>query len=153
GRTEAVLLDAPIARYYGEIEPGLEELPESFGEVRYAIALRPADEALRAALDEQLAALGRSGALRRIYERWGLWNAETANLLGDARASGTSVAEAFEAWRSSVGRMPPLWERVRERYPQTFPLFARGAVLTLALSFAAFALAVPLGMLLAIART
>jgi len=39
GRTDAVLLDAPIARYYGEIEPALEVLAPSFGEVRYAIAL------------------------------------------------------------------------------------------------------------------
>ena len=153
GRSDAVLLDEPIARYYGDIQPELETLSESFGEVRYAIALRPGDEALRDALDAALGELARSGGLRALYERWGIWNPETAALLGDLRPPRRgAVAEAWEAWRSAVGRPPSLRERLTDRYPRTLWLFARGAGLTLLLSAASMALAVALGAGLAVMR-
>jgi polar amino acid transport system substrate-binding protein len=152
GRTDAVLLDAPISLYYGEIEPALEAVAGDFGEVRYAIAVARDDAALRDAVDAALGRLAANGRLRAIYERWGLWNAPTAALLGDPRPTAAGVAEALEAWRVAVGKPPALLERMRDRYPSTLRLFARGAVLTLALSFAAMALAVPLGVALALAR-
>lgn len=153
GRTDAVLLDEPVARYYGDLQPELETLPGSFGEVRYAIAVRLGDEPLRAALDEALDELARSGALRALYERWGIWNAETAALLGDrSPAPREAVAEAWESWRAAVGR-PPSWrERLLDRYPRTLGLFGRGAALTLGLTAASFALALLLGAALASAR-
>ena len=46
GRTDAVLLDAPVALYYGEL-PGLTTLPAGFGEIRYAVVTRRGDAALR----------------------------------------------------------------------------------------------------------
>lgn len=154
GRTDAVLLDGPITRYYGEIDPALRVVEGAFGEVRYAVALRRDDGALAAAVDDALAGLARDGTLRRIYERWGLWNAETAALLGDARADESApVPEAFVAWRAAVGALPSFGTRVREWYPRSQALFARGALLTLALSFAAMGLAIPLGAVLALART
>jgi polar amino acid transport system substrate-binding protein len=152
GRTDAVLLDAPISLYYGEIEAGLEAVDGDFGEVRYAIAVAPDDHELRDVLDAALARLAASGTLRAIYERWGLWNAPTAALLGDAGPASGAVAEALEAWRVAVGKPPGLLERIRDRYPRTLRLFARGAALTLALSFIAMAMAVPLGVALALTR-
>ncbi len=152
GRTDAVLLDAPVSLYYGDVEPALESIDGAFGEVRYAIAVRSQDETLRAALDEALRNLARTGRLRTIYERWGLWNAETAALLGDTTLPRTTVAEAYDAWQAAVGRLPSFFDRVTTRYPRMMPLFVRGALMTLALSAAAMALAVPLGGLLAIGR-
>jgi polar amino acid transport system substrate-binding protein len=152
GRTDAVLLDAPISLYYGEIEPALAAVDGDFGEVRYAIAVRHADEPLRVALDAALGRLATDGRLRAIYERWGLWNAATAALLGDAGGATRGVPEALEAWRAAVGRPLPFLERLRDRYPRTLGLFARGALLTLALALTAMALAVPLGVMLALGR-
>jgi polar amino acid transport system substrate-binding protein len=152
GRTDAVLLDAPISLYYGEIEPALEGIAADFGAVRYAIAAPLGADGLRTALDAALERLTADGRLRALYERWGLWNAETAALLGDSRPAGGAVAEALEAWRAAVGKPLPLLDRLREQYPRTLPLFARGAALTLALSFVAMALAVPLGVALALLR-
>src|SRR5262249_11947784 len=63
------------------------------------------------------------------------------------------VAEAWESWRAAVGKSPPFWERVRDRYPRMQPLFARGALLTLAVSLSAMALAIALGVLLALGRS
>lgn len=152
GRTDAVLLDDPITRYYGTINPELEMVPGAFGEVRYAIAVRKDEDDLREALDAALEELRREGTLRAIYERWGLWNAETAALLGDPDPVPRGVPEQYEAWRAAVGRLPPFFERVRERYPSTLALFARGALMTLAVSLLAMALAVAVGVVLAVTR-
>lgn len=152
GRLDAVLLDSPIARYYGELDEAFEQVPESLGEVRYAAAVRQGDERLRAALDQALEGLARDGTLKKLYERWGLWNAATARLLGDARGGEVGVAVEYERWRAAVGRLPPFWERVRTRYPSLLPLLLRGAALTLAVSLCSMALAVVLGLLLAAGR-
>lgn len=153
GRTDAVLLDGPATLYYGALAPGLEVVPGDFGEVRYVAALRPGDEALARAVDDALAELGRDGSLRAIYERWGLWNAQTAALLGDPRPRPAAVATSLEAWRAAVGVRPPFWQRVKDRYPALMPLFARGAAVTLVLSIAAMALAILVGVPLAVGRS
>jgi polar amino acid transport system substrate-binding protein len=51
-----------------------------------------------------------------------------------------------------VGKPLPFWTRVVERYPATLILFARGAAMTLAVSLAAMALAITLGVFLALGR-
>ena len=153
GRTDAVLLDEAITRYYALVEETLEVVPGALGEVRYAVALPKDDEPLRAAVDEAILTLGSDGTLRRIFSRWGLWNAPTAALFAQPEAPSDGLAESWEAWRAAVGSLPSLWERLRDRYPRTLPLFARGAALTFAVSVAAMALAVALGLLLALGRS
>ena len=152
GRTEAVLLDDPITQYYGAIERELEVVPGNFGELHYAVAVRLGDEKFQAALNGAIEELAREGELRRIYERWGLWNAETATLLGDADPVSRGVPERYEAWRAAVGKVPPFLDRVRERYPATLPLFLRGALMTLGVSLLSMALAMAVGLALAVAR-
>ncbi|MEO6953903.1 MAG: ABC transporter substrate-binding protein/permease [Polyangia bacterium] len=153
GRTDAVLLDDAITKYYGEIETELEVLPGSFGEVRYAIASPRDDEVLGAAIDEAIDTLARDGSLRDVYERWGLWNPPTAEVLGQDPMVHRFVADSFESWRAAVGKIPSLWVRLTQRYPRMLPLFARGAGLTLLISLCAMVLAVSLGVLLALGRT
>jgi polar amino acid transport system substrate-binding protein len=153
GRIDAVLLDEPATTYYGAVEPDLEVVPGDFGEVRYAVAVRLGDDALLAAVNDKLDALGKDGTLRRIYERWGIWNKETATLLGDSHVSSSEVPTSLEAWKVAVGKQPPFWTRVRTRYPKLQPLFARGALTTLVLSLAAMSCAIALGVLLAIGRS
>lgn len=152
GRTDAVLLDEPITRFYGEIEPSLEVLDGEFGEVQYAIALRPEDVELQNAIDAALSQLIVDGTLARLYARWGLWNAATGKLLGVGKPVAV-MPEAYDAWREAVGKPPPFWTRVRERYPKMMLLFAQGAALTIGISVASMLLAVVLGVLLALARS
>jgi polar amino acid transport system substrate-binding protein len=128
-------------------------LDGAFGEVRYAVAVKQGDTELREALDRALDELARDGSLRKIYERWGLWNAETARLLGDPRETSSAVPEAWEAWRAAVGKKPPFWERVKNRYPSMVGLFARGAGLTLLLSLASMSVAIVLGVSIALVRS
>jgi polar amino acid transport system substrate-binding protein len=152
GRSAGVLLDDPITRYYGLIEPDLRMVDGTFGEVQYAVALRPADVSLRDAINGAVDSLAADGTLRNIYERWGLWTPETASLLHTDSRSTSPVAEQYEAWRAAVGKLPPFSERVLKRYPQTFGIFARAAGLTLGLSVASMALAILLGVILAFSR-
>ena len=76
GRTDAVLLDAPVALYYGE-RPELTTLPAGFGEIRY-VAARASDGRLRDAVDTAIASLVQDGTLPSLLQRWGLWSDEAA---------------------------------------------------------------------------
>jgi polar amino acid transport system substrate-binding protein len=152
GRTDAVLLDETVTTYFGAVDPALEVLPDSFGTVRYAIAIRRGDADLQGAVDTALGVLARSGQLRAIYERWGIWNAETAALLGDGDPKPHGPALAWDAWRASVGFQPPFWVRATTQYPKLTRIFAVAAGLTLVVSALAMALAIALGALLASAR-
>jgi polar amino acid transport system substrate-binding protein len=153
GRTDGVLLDGPITRYFGEIESErLEVVPGSFGEVSYVMAVRQKDGELLDRLNAAIAELGKDGTLRKVYDRWGLWNDETARLFSDPRPA-SSVAQEYEKWKVAVGKIPPFLERVRTRYPATIPIFARAAVLTLSVSIISMIFAIWLGRRLAIMRT
>ena len=61
-------------------EPGRGE-PSSAG--YYAIALRKENEQLAADIDAALDRLAADGTLRRIYEKWGLWNARQEAFFAD----------------------------------------------------------------------
>jgi polar amino acid transport system substrate-binding protein len=146
GRTDAVLLDAPVALYYGD-RPGLQTLPQSFGTIRYVIVARRNDAALRDALDGALGALTSDGTLPAILGRWGLWTDETQQVLAVAQAPGTRPLE-LEAWRDQTEKGG--WRTLGLEV--VLGALARGAGVTLALSLAAMALAVLLGALLALGR-
>jgi polar amino acid transport system substrate-binding protein len=152
GRTDAVLLDAPVAIFYGDIDPQLQNVPGEFGGVEYAIAFKLGDEALRTRMNGALDGMIRDGTLRALYERWGLWSPEVAKLLGDPDPLSHRQPEELDRWRAAVGKLPPFWERVRTRYPQVLPLFLEGALLSVAVSLLAMAMAILLGVVLAMGR-
>jgi polar amino acid transport system substrate-binding protein len=146
GRIDAVLLEAPVALYYGEL-PGLVTLEAGFGETRYTVVTRRSDEALRAALDRALEALIADGTLPRILARWGLWTAESARVLGVARPPEVEPVE-LERWRARASA--PAWWRAGAG--PVLGALGRGAVITLGVSLASMALAILLGGALALAR-
>ncbi len=152
GRTDAVLLDAPIAIFYGEIDSDFQSVPGEFGSVEYAVAFRLDDEATRTKVNGALDALIADGTLRALYEKWGIWSPEVAALLADPDPIAHRPPEEFERWRSAVGKLPPFWERVKTRYPQVLPQFLKGALLSLAVSLLAMVLAIVLGITLAMGR-
>ncbi len=142
GRTDAVLLDDIIVGRYLGRHPSLAVVGD-VADGRYAIAVRPADDDLRAALDRALGQLIASGEWRRTLARWGLDN---------ERQAGLGLRAATDAARAAAG--PSL--RASDARPLTggqLVLFARGALVTLILAVAAMLLAVPVGMALALART
>jgi polar amino acid transport system substrate-binding protein len=105
---------------------------------------------LRRQVDEALQELIRSGEMRRILENWGLWTPMCAELFGD-RASGGRRPAAYEQYMEGRLQRRSTWERLLQ-YAGYLPLLARGALVTLELSVVAMALAVILGLAIALAR-
>jgi polar amino acid transport system substrate-binding protein len=132
GRTDAVLLDNIIADRYGCIpaNPTLRCLPYDIARGTYAIGIRRSDPELERAIDGALAAMRADGELRRILEKARLW---------DHRQTDLAPAESVSA-------------RKRRFDAEMVGQFLEAAWVTLELSVLAFLLAVPLGLLLAVAR-
>jgi polar amino acid transport system substrate-binding protein len=133
-RIDAVLLDLPIALAYARPDPAFRFAGPPFEEGYYAIAFPIGSAALAAEVDAALLGLEASGALRHLYEKWGLWNEDQERL---GRVSADDVAgESRRRW--TVGAY--------------FPLLARGALTTIGLSIASMLLAVLLGLPIALCR-
>ncbi len=133
GRLDAVLLDNVIADRYGCPRPGVTCLPHDVARGVYAAGFRPADEPLQRAFDDALAAMRADGELERILRKAKLWDAR------QTEPPPPSPAATARAPDKHFGGAQ--WQR-----------FFASAGVTLLVSFAAFLLAVPLGMGLAIAR-
>lgn len=138
GRIDAVLMDLPIATYYAAPNPQLRLTGPLVGRGHYAIALHPDDERLAARIDAAILQLARSGELRRIYEKWNIWNDEQDELSRETApvAAGDVIGES--------GR-----EMSLDRY---LPLLVHAALLTVGLSFVSMALAMSLGLTVAVGR-
>ena len=135
GRIDAVLLDLPIALYYAKRNPRLQFVGLPLAEGYYAIGFRQQDGQLADAVDEALQRIADSGRLRKIYEKWGLWNEEQAALFDQAAAD--------QVLRQAEGR----WG-VRDY----LPLLLRGALVTVQLTVLSMLLAVALGLPIALLR-
>lgn len=130
GRIDGVLLDNIIADRYGCSMAGVHCLPDEVARGVYVIGIRKQDPELKQAIDDALQAMADDGELRRILDKWRLW---------DHRQTEPPPLVA-----ASLGRDAELGGQVK--------LFLHAAVITLGLSIAAFLIAVPLGFLLAVAR-
>ena len=135
GRLDAVLLDLPIAAYYAQPNPKLKFVGPSIAPGYYAIAFRKDQEALAAKFDAALTRLAEQGELRRIYEKWHIWNEHQERLFGGQHVS-DFLRESARQWN--------FW-----RY---FPLLLEGAVVTVQLTFVSMLLAMTLGLPIALMR-
>src|SRR5262249_50996216 len=103
---------------------------------------RKADGELAAEVDAAVDRLKNNGTLHRIYQKWGLWN--------DAQDELTPADHFYEEGDGGASTDPrPHDEWTFGRY---FPLLARGAWLTVQITLAAAALAVLVGLPVALAR-
>ena len=139
GRTDAVLLDSVIAARYGLNRPELELADADVARGSYVIGLRKGDEDLLRALDDALAALGPE--LLSIYARWHLPpQPSVAAAAADPAVAAAADPAAAAAAPQATFDAAQVW------------LFLRGAGVTLVVSLLAMALAVPLGLALALSR-
>jgi polar amino acid transport system substrate-binding protein len=133
-RTEAVLLDNIIADRYGcvSMRPTITCVPGDIARGTYVIGIRKGDHALKAAIDAALGEMRKDGELEQILRKANLW---------DTRQTEPPPVIAGEAL-------------VRKRVfdGDMLQQFLEAALVTLKLSLLAFLLAVPVGLLLAIAR-
>lgn len=136
GRLDAVLMDDIIAQRYGMPRPGLGVVGD-VAEGYYAIAVKPGDEDLRQALDDALGRIARSGELRAILRRWGIDNASEQRMVEWTEAQTREVLS-----QTSTARLD--WTQLVR--------FLQAALVTLGVSVGAMALAIPLGLALALGR-
>jgi len=130
-RLDAVLLDVPIAVYWARPDPKLRFVGEPFARGTYALAFRKDREALAVRFDGAIERLAARGDLEKIYRKWGIWDEEQRSL-GAPDVAG----ESARAWTPA-------------RY---LPLLLRGALTTVLIACVSMALAVLLGLPIAVAR-
>jgi polar amino acid transport system substrate-binding protein len=142
-RIDGVLLDLPIMLYYARDDPnvryaqrrkGLKFVGEPFAPGYYAIAVKKGNEELLGQLNDALEGLIDDGTLKQIYTKWHLWNDDQEKL---KQVSERDVAA------SGADRIP---------FARFFPLLLGGAGLTVQISVAGMALAVLLGLPVALGR-
>lgn len=151
GRTDAVLLDGPIAQYYGATNPALEVVGDPIGRVSYGIAFAKGKNAeLRQKVDTALAAMIQDGSLHAVLARWNLWTPEMAAFTKDKTQPDIAPTE-WQHYKDAL-QGASSWQARFWRYVGFLPLLAKGAVLTLLVSLCAMVLAVALGLTLALVR-
>ncbi len=150
----ANLQDLPVALFYRKGFPGLRLVGEPVGRGYYVILTRKGETRLLQALDEAIIEGLRDGTLRRVCERYGLWNRTQAargletdaggNFLGDLLPANPSApGSARRAYVAERG-----WRVVRERGG----LLLAGAWMTVRLAFLAMPLAILIGLISALVR-
>ena len=150
GRLEAVLMDYPIALYYGRPNPQLKFAGNPISQMAYGIGIRKEDTQLLNEINLALEKLAQSGKLREVFERWALWTPPMAEFLRDRNPSTVSPA-AYEAYLKALG-IERTWKEKFFQYAGYLPLLLEGALKTIELSVLAMVMAVVLGLLVALMR-
>lgn len=138
GQIDATLQDLPAATFYRGRFPVLTFAGEPVGSGYYVMYFRQGDESLRDAVDQGIGDLIASGDLRRLYERYGIWNDAQDEL---SRLSIGSL--------NVTGSAGPTGRLLLRRY---LPVMIEAAFVTLGLSVAAMPLAMILGLTVALGR-
>ncbi|HLX63693.1 MAG TPA: transporter substrate-binding domain-containing protein [Planctomycetota bacterium] len=75
-RAEAVLQESIIAAYYAGPNSKLYNIPKTFSEGKYAVAVRKEDKTLLAEVNRILKLMKENGELAEIYKdkKWNIWN-------------------------------------------------------------------------------
>ncbi len=131
-----MLLDDIIAARYGLVRPSLR-LVDDVADGYYAAAVRSQEEDLRHEIDAALARIAASGELRRIFVRWEIDSPREERLV---------------TWTDEDTRSMLLVRQHAHFSTHHAWLFAQGAGVTLGISAVAMALAILLGLLLALTR-
>ena len=140
GRVDGVVLDNVLADRAMRRNDGLITHPEALAVGHYIIITAPEKTALRDQVDAILKTAMRDGTLEAIFRKWNCWNEDQPRLY--------ERALAMSSGQQSAAAAPSNAELTWRYVPSLF----RAAVITLILSFAAMALAVALGMSIAIGR-
>ncbi|HVR73008.1 MAG TPA: ABC transporter substrate-binding protein/permease [Planctomycetota bacterium] len=142
GRLDATLQDIPPVVFFRNEFPGLRAVGDPVAPGRYVIFVKKGDERLRTALDRAITWLRARGELRRVYERYGLWNKrqEDAELLSlpDPALPGPALAGDGAGAHSFLAR-----------HGRTF---LEAAGMTILLAVLSMPLAMALGLLVALGR-
>jgi polar amino acid transport system substrate-binding protein len=156
GRLDAALMELPVAVYYVKPNPKLQFAGEPFEPVLYGIGVRKQDQELLTQLNDALRKLMKSGELRGIYEKWNIWNKDTEKLLieqvGTAAPapSASPTTQAYDEFTKVITDKPTWTQRLRRFWSYLPFLLFQGAPMTLLISILGMALAMLVGLALAL---
>jgi polar amino acid transport system substrate-binding protein len=137
-RMRATVQDSPAATHFLKEYPDLKLAGPMVKAGYYVFYFRKADKELEADLNAAIAAGLKDGSFRKIYEKYGLWNADQEAL----------VPLLDQPWP------PPelMGESTKIDWSRIFQDLLWAAWMTLKLSFISFPLAMLIGLLVAIGR-
>jgi polar amino acid transport system substrate-binding protein len=146
-RLDAVYIDTVINAQYLPQFPSLRLVGPTERQGYYGIAFRKEDEALAASVDRALERLLERGELERLYRRWNLWNDDQLGLENfpgyDRREHFAEPSEVRAAARKAEEEWP---------FSRYIGLLLQGAAMTVLITVAGMALAVALGLPIALGR-
>jgi polar amino acid transport system substrate-binding protein len=143
GRVDAVIMDVPAEVFYVSKDPKVKRACEPFFRGTYNIGLRKGDDELKTEVDAAIDKIINDGSLEQILRKWGLWNdaqldLQTKNKTGQAppqsESAGYDITSISFNWREAIWRL------------------TRASFVTVLIAFGAMAIAVVLGMPLAIGQ-
>jgi len=143
-RIDAVFMDLPMALQYALPDKRLRFAGKPTARGFYGIAFRPQDEELAKKVDSAIEEIRGNGKLRSILVKWNLWDDCQEELSpgflyeeeGRPDFSGPSLIEQSQSWS----------------FGQYLPMLLEGALVTIQLTASSFALALIMGLPLALAR-
>ena len=149
-RLDAVLLDYPESLYYAKVHQDVRLVQQSIPQtIAYVVMVRSEDTKLLQKINQAIEALKANGQLRLILERWGLWNAETAQYF-KMSVLPASRPLALEKYVDSVNKTR---QQSGHFYLTCLPLLGNAAWMTLKLSVTAMFFAMIMGFSLAVLKT
>lgn len=149
-RTDAVLLDEPIAQYYANNDPQLKMVGSPVGQILYGIGIQKNNRQLQKEINIALKEMVHSGELREIYDRWNLWTPTMASFFNDSSPSRVPPTQ-YEYFLKNSGKTSGFKSKLA-LYKSFIPILAKGALTTLEISMASMILAITFGLLLALGR-
>lgn len=149
-RTDALLFDAPIAKYYSEISSKFQVIETPISSMTYGIAISKNNPELLLRVNKALEEMIESGELKAILARWSLWNNSTATLFNDFSPNRTPPT-SFEKYKSSLNLNRTFSEKL-DIYKKSIPLLKNAVIQTIRISFTSMLLAVLLGLIITLAR-
>ncbi|MEZ4845470.1 MAG: ABC transporter substrate-binding protein/permease [Bdellovibrionota bacterium] len=150
GRTEAVLLDDPIAQYYAHGDPAFKMVGTPVGQIIYGIGIKNGNRKLQQEINRAIKDIIKSGEFREIYDRWNLWTPTMASFFNDPAPSRVPPSQ-FEYFLENSGKHSG-WQAKLKLYKSFLPLMTKAAWTTLKISLASMLLAVTFGLILALMR-
>jgi polar amino acid transport system substrate-binding protein len=149
-RLDAVVMDTPIALYYATgTQVKNIELPAAL--MTFGIGIRKSDIDLTQQINAALDTMRQDGTLRKIYTDWGIYNPATALAFGDRQPVSNENAARYRDYLETVRTEHTFRQRL-DQYKLYLPLLLQGALVTLEISALSMALAIGLGLMLAVLR-
>jgi polar amino acid transport system substrate-binding protein len=149
-RLDAVVMDTPIALYYAT-GPQVKNIELPAARMTFGVGVRKSDVQLLEKINAALDSMKRDGTLRKIYTDWGIYNAATAQAFGDREPVSNDNSPRYRDYLEAMRTERTFSERL-DQYKRYIPLLLQGALVTLEISGLSMALAIGLGLFLAVVR-